>query len=141
MDVSAPRRSTSAIGAQAELAVSSALSRAGFAVFIPLFNAHCRVDLVYLDATGRAQRVQCKSARLVNHSVTFYTRSHTGGVERGYVGDIDLFGIFCEENGLVYLVPVEVVPSRVATLRLKPPRNRQVRGVRWAAPYELGRPW
>lgn len=132
--------STSELGARTELAVASALTTAGFTVFIPFFNAHSRVDLVYQRADG-VRRVQCKSGRLSGNVVGFYTCSHTGGVERGYIGEVEDFGVYCESNGLVYLVPVVDVPSRFATLRLAPARNNQVRGTRDAALYVVGRPW
>jgi hypothetical protein len=56
--------SPSEVGARAELAVATALAKAGHAVFLPLFNGHGRVDLVYEDCDGRLQRVQCKTSRL-----------------------------------------------------------------------------
>lgn len=96
---------------------------------------------MYLTRLGETRRVQCKSARLVNDAVAFYTCSHTGGVERAYDGDVDDFGVYCEATGLVYLVPVADVPTRFAMLRVVAPKNKQVRRVRWAEPYVLGPPW
>lgn len=107
-------------------------------MYLPFFNAHGRVDLVYEKSGGVFRRVQCKSAQLANDVVTFYTCSHTGGVERGYVGDVDEFGVYCEATSAVYLVPVGDVAARLTRLRLAPARNGQLRGTRWAAPYLLG---
>lgn len=134
-------RSTSEIGALAELAVANALNKAGYPVFLPFFNAHSRVDLIYQNALGEPRRVQCKFARFINEAVSFYTCSHTGGVERSYEGDVDDFGVYCEVTGLVYLVPVADVPTRFAMLRVRPPKNKQVRRVRWAEQYVVGPPW
>ena len=140
-DVATAPRSTSAIGARAELAVAGALCKAGFAVFTPFFNAHGRIDVLYESERTGVRRVQCKSAHYKNDVVMFYTRSHTGGIERGYAGDVDEFGVYSEHTGLVYLVPVELVTARLTYLRAAPTRNSQQRGVRWAKDYVLGPPW
>lgn len=132
--------SKSDIGARAELAVAAALSRAGRPVYLPFLNAHSRVDLVY-ETDGEIRRVKCKSARLVNGAVMFHTCSQTRGVDRGYEGDVDESGVYCDETSSVYLVPVGDVPARLASLRLAPTRGNQVRRVRQAAPYLLGPPW
>jgi hypothetical protein len=107
-------------GAMAELAVATALTRSGRPVYVPFFNAHSRVDLVYETTSGEFRRVQCKLARLIGDAVRFYTCSHTGGVEREYLEDADDFGVYCLETGIVYIVPVAEVPIRVASLRLAP---------------------
>lgn len=128
-------RDTSSIGAISEAAVAAALVRAGKAVYAPLFGAHSRTDLVVEDAAG-LHRVQCKTGRLVDdHSVVFRTCSQTGGVQRPYAGQVDLFGVHCSELGTVYLVPVEDVGGASAVLRVTPPRNGQSKGIRWAADY------
>ena len=134
-------KSTSEIGATAELAVANALCRAGLSVYTPFFNAHGRVDLVYENALGEVRLVQCKSGRLVNDVIMFYTCSHTGGVEREYIDDVDEFGVYCAGTGLVYMVPVTDATTRLTSLRVGPARNNQTRRVRWAEPYLLGPPW
>ncbi len=128
---------TSELGALTELAVATALTKAGCAVFLPFFNAHGRVDLIYENPAGDLKRVQCKSARLSGDVMTFYTCSHTGGIERGYRGEADDFGVYCLETDEIYLVPVEDVPTRFASLRVGPAKNNQARRVRWAEPYRL----
>jgi hypothetical protein len=131
----------SGIGARAEAAVASALVRAGRAVFVPVFSAHDRVDLVYMDSSSlRTTRVQCKTARCIRNVLYFRTSSNTANSPRDYVGQIDEFGVFSPDTGLVYLDPVEHMPSRTCSLRLAAARNGQVSGVRWAREYELGPP-
>ncbi len=139
--VTPPPLSTSEKGARTELAVTSALLRAGLTVYLPFFSAHARVDLIYEDSAGGYRRVQCKTAHVIGDVMMFYTCSHTGGVQRTYVGEVDEFGVYCEEAAAVYLVPIDEVPARLASLRLKPTRNNQQRRVRWAEPYRLGPPW
>lgn len=126
---------TSGVGAITEFAVASALSNAGLFVYLPLFNSHSRIDLIYTAGGGDVRRVQCKTAHLRDGAVTFNTCSNTGGIRRTYDGDADEFGVYCIETGAVYLVPVGDVPTRLATLRLLPTKSNQARGIRWAEPY------
>jgi hypothetical protein len=130
--------SPSAVGALTEFAVTSALSKVGLRVYLPLFNAHSRVDLVYESAAGDLRRVQCKTGHIEDGTVAFWTCSNTGGVRKTYIGDVDEFGVYCAQNNSVYLVPIADVATRSARLRLTPPRNNQTHAVRWAKTYYLG---
>jgi hypothetical protein len=130
----------SAIGAQAELRVTSALMNAGFHVFAPCFSAHSRVDLIYLGSDGAARRVQCKTSRFEEGFISFRTCSNTNNQPLDYRGEIDEFGVFSPELRMVYLVPVDDVPLRLARLRIDPTKSNQMIGVRYAKPYELGPP-
>ncbi len=48
------------------------------------------------------------------------------------------FGVYCPQNQIVYLVPIERVPCiTLGTLRVEPPRNGQTHNIRWARDYEL----
>ena len=124
----------SALGAQAELAVASALTRAGRQVYLPFFAAHTRVDLVFEDELG-LHRVQCKTSRLRGDVVAFATCSNTKHVRKDYRGEVDLFGVYSPELDQVFMVPVGDVPLRLGHLRLRPARNVQSKGIRWAADY------
>jgi hypothetical protein len=126
----------SSVGARAELAVATALTRAGMTVFVPFFAAHSRVDLVAHDGV-RLRRVQCKSCTRRGDVLTFRTSSNTGGVSKHYRGDIDDFGIYSPELDRVYLVPVELMPSARGCLRIGPPLNNQRKGVHFASDFEV----
>lgn len=130
----------SEVGAQAEVAVATALMKAGRHVFVPVFSSHSRVDLVYLDDTGATRRVQCKASKLSGGVITFWACSNTGKQRKDYRADVDEFGVYSAALNQVYLVPVTEAPSRMACLRLKPTRNSQQAGVRWAKHYLLGAP-
>lgn len=127
---------TSHVGARAELAVAAALTHAGKIVYLPLFNAHARVDLVFEDDHG-FHRVQCKTSRVRQGVLCFSTCSNSGGIRRGYRGEVDLFGVHSPELQQVFLVPVGEVPQRMCSLRLEPARNGQQRRLRWASDYLL----
>jgi hypothetical protein len=121
------------------MAIASALQRIGKDVFVPLFAAHSRVDLIAVECNGTI-RLQCKSARVMNGSLYFHTCSHTGNVPVDYRDQIDAFAVYSPELDRVYLVPVRDAPVRGCTLRLDAPRNGQLTGIRWAFDYEVGSP-
>ena len=59
---------------------------------------------------------------------------------RSYHGEIDYLGVYCPDNGAVYLVPFEAAPNRrSAALRVEPSLNRQERRIRHAVDYEIAR--
>jgi hypothetical protein len=82
-------------------------------------------------------------ARLTNGAVHFHpcsidSRSEPGRcVRKGYVGQVDLFGVYCPQVKKCYLVPVAIAPATGCYLRVTPARNGQRRGIRRAADYEI----
>ena len=128
--------SPSVIGARAELAVAAALSEAGMAVYLPFFNAHSRVDLVYQDGAG-LHRLQCKTSRIVKGVLCFSTCSNSKGERKDYQGDIDTFGVYSPDLEQVFLVPVDGLPRRSCSLRLSASANGQQKGLGWAKDYLL----
>jgi PD-(D/E)XK endonuclease len=129
-------------GDRTTLAVMLALREAGFAVSVP-FGENTRYDLV-IDDGKRLARVQCKTGRLREGAVLFAACSCYGHhrnpdtARRSYEGQIDLFAVHCQQNGRVYVIPIDDIQARVmVTLRVDPPRNGQRRKIRFAADYEL----
>ena len=56
----------------------------------------------------------------------------------GYEGVIDYYGVYCPDNGKVYLIPIAVVNTSSAFyLRIDPPKNNQQKRIRWAKDYEV----
>ena len=115
---------------------------AGYAVLVP-FGENTRYDLAIDDGVS-LKRVQCKTGRLREGSVRFAACSSYAHhpkpkmVVRDYLGQIDYFGVYCQETGGAYLVPVEDAQVRKAgSLRLTPARNGQKRMIRMAADYEI----
>jgi hypothetical protein len=107
-------------------------------VLIPFGNGR-RYDLV-VDAGDRFLRVQCKTGRVRKGCIAFNTASnhyHRGGGTHNYRGEVELFGVYCQDNDKVYMVPVEEVGLRSAFLRLDPAKNNQQSGIRLAEQYEL----
>ena len=95
----------SEIGARAEAAIARALIMDGKQVYIPLFSAHARADLVFEDVGG-LHRVQCKTSRVIGDVVWFRVCSNTNNEPRDYRGQIDFFGVFSPELDEVYWCPL-----------------------------------
>ena len=133
------------IGDRTTIAVMFALKLRGETVLVP-FGENVRYDLV-ADDGRRLSRIQCKTGRLREGVIRFnvcssYSHHAKPPVEakRTYKGQIDEFGVFCPDTGTVYRIPIEDVPNeRVATLRVAPARNRQIKNVRPAVMYEVAR--
>jgi hypothetical protein len=120
-----------------EAMVLAALVRAGYRPLIPFGGGH-PYDIA-LDEGGKLARVQCKTGRLLKEGVVFFPAASwcRNLSYRSYRGDVDLFGVYCAETEQVYLVPIEDVPEKAASLRVVPPKNGQTRGVRWAKDYVI----
>jgi len=129
----------SEVGAQAEREVAYALERTGWCVYLPHLNAHSRIDLIAVRG-DELLRIQVKTARERDGFLMFRTCSNTANVPRDYRGEIDAFGIYAPAADRVYVVPIDVTPTRMCTLRLTPVSNGQQKGIRMAADFELRRP-
>jgi hypothetical protein len=134
-------RNTSLTGEVCRMQIMAAVALQGKIPLVPLGDFQ-RYDFV-IDDGGRFLRVQCKMGKLVKGAILFHpcsidSRSKNGGcVRKGYVGQVELFGVYCPELGKCYLVPVDEVTATECSLRVDPPRNGQKKGIRWAAVYEI----
>ena len=112
-------------------------------VLLP-FGENQRYDLVIEDE-NKFVKVQCKTGRLQKTGAIKFNTSSSSyhhpnaptryGNSHDYRGQADFFGIYCPENGSVYMVPVDAVGRRQAFLRVAPTQNSQRVGVRWARDY------
>jgi hypothetical protein len=134
------------IGAISQARVMAALVEAGKIVWAPFVHTALRSDVAIEEDDGSFARVQSKTGHILNGAMIFPTQSlraakrETGWrrVARDYQGDIEYFGVYCPDNGKVYLVPIKDVPNlRSGSLRVDPPKNNQKKGIRWAEDYEL----
>jgi PD-(D/E)XK endonuclease len=131
------------VGDRSTLAIMLTLQNAGFIVLTP-FGENSRYDLAIDDGVSLV-RVQCKTGRLRGGAVVFNVCSNyghhlrPGRSHRSYVGQVDFFAVYCRGTAGVYLVPIDDLPVRAtAALRVRPPRNGQNVGVRWAKTYVVG---
>ena len=127
------------VGERTEAIVLAELVKRGYKVLIP-FGVNHRYDFV-IDQGDRFVRVQCKTGRLRRGCVIFHARSirsNTRGVVfRSYLNEVDTFLVYCPQTDRVYAVPVDETTSSDVALRVDPPGNGQVKGIRWAADHEL----
>jgi hypothetical protein len=127
------------IGQRSEAAILAALVGRGYHVLVP-FGVNHRYDFV-LDVDGEFVRAQCKTGRLRKGSIVFRTlstRSNTRtALRRGYLGEADVFLVYCPDVGGVYVVPVESAPGAVMHLRVDPTANHQGLKINWARDFEL----
>jgi hypothetical protein len=132
-------RNSKSVGDITQSQVMADLLKRGKKVLMP-FGDNFRYDLV-VEEDGRFTRIQCKTGKLNRGAIVFAVASsqyHRGGKRQDYRGQIDAFGVFCPDNEKVYIIPIDNLPLvREAKLRVTPTRNSQVKGIRWAAEYEI----
>lgn len=139
-----PHYDPNRIGAVSQAKVLSALTAAGKVVLTPC--VHVRPYDFLIEDAGSFFRVQCKTGRMFRGAVYFRphrlraARRETGWERRvtNYKGEVDFFGVYCPEKDRVYLVPIdEVTSSRFCSLRVTPPKNNQMKRIRWADEYAV----
>ena len=127
-------------GLIAETAVIHECAKLGIGVLRPLDDE--RYDLV-LDLRPRLLRVQCKWAARDGDVIVVRCRTcrrgRAGLIHRAYQpGEIDAIAAFSPDTRQCYLLPTDLSVERAAVaLRLKPTRNNQSAGIRWASDYEF----
>lgn len=130
------------IGLTAHTAILHKLISKGFEVLQPLSD-DLRYDLAYyVMETDEFIRIQCKAGRYSPGigCILFKNFNRTGGRtgRRGYFEDVEYFGVYCEELGKVYLVPVDLVKyTGEVHLRVMPSKNNQEKKIIWAQDYEI----
>lgn len=133
-------RNTTSKGDLSELEIALALVRSGYSILRPM-STGLRYDLAIDNRDGTFSRIQCKSGILRDGFIEFNVSSADARRPNGvpYIGQIEAFGVFCPQNGKVYLVPIDRIAARAskARLRVDAARNGQVRGITLAAPYEV----
>lgn len=126
-----------AVGEISEAIVAAHLIKLGRRVAIP-FGNNQRYDLIVDDGKSLF-RVQVKTGKLKRGCVVFYTCSSNGFTfeKRNYRGQIDVFAVYCPQNGEIYWVPVDAVGGAGAYLRIEPPASKQRCKIRWAKDFRI----
>lgn len=127
------------VGQRSEGAILFQLVRHGYRILLP-FGVNQRYDLVVEDR-GQFLKVQCKTGRLREGAIRFSSQSVQSNTAvtqlRNYLGQVDLFAVYCPDNDRVYMIPADDVPATGMYLRVQKPRNGQRKRVRWAEEYAL----
>lgn len=102
-----------------------------------VFGDNARYDII-VDIGDELLRVQCKTGRIRNGRVSFNTSSVSPftNKQNNYLGQIDLFAIYCPDNDKCYGVPPTHVGISKGYLRIEEPKKRNPKIV-WAETYEL----
>lgn len=126
-------------GDVSEGAIFGALLELGCHVLVPFGQAQ-PYDLMVDRVGAGVVRIQCKTGWERDGCVLFNSCSTDHGRGRqDYRGRADLFAVYFPPTRQVYIVPVEDAATRMTTLRLRPPANRQSARVRHAEDHELAR--
>ena len=129
---------TKSIGELAEAKMLAALVASGEHVLIP-FGDNLRYDLG-IEKDGKLYRVQVKHGVLKGGVIEFNTGSYDYSKQlQTYQGEAEFFGVYCSELDACYLVPVSVAGETKTRLRVEPTKNNQLRRVRFARDFEVGR--
>jgi hypothetical protein len=127
-------------GAIAETAIAHQAVKLGIGVYMPYSDE--RYDLIF-DIRSRLLRVQCKwaSTRGDVMIVPLYSSRRTAdGLRRTCYSpeQVDAFAAYSPETEHCYFVEINDVGALQALhLRLRPARNNQAVGIRWAKDYEF----
>lgn len=123
-----------------ELKVANAFLELGFQVCQPLVS-DSRYDFV-VDIKGKLLKIQVKTSHLAEDNSYFEfatSTSHTntkGTVNRSYTTEeIDYFATIY--NNECYIIPVSECGCRCQRLRLKPTKNKQTAGIKFAKDFLL----
>ena len=129
-------------GAIAETAIAAEAVALGLDVYRPVSEGG-RYDLI-IDTGPRLFRVQCKWAALRGDVVVIGSRT-SRLTPRGYVrttysaAEIDGVAAHCAALQRSFWLPIHLVERQgLVHLRLRPARNGQQQGLKWAAQYPLG---
>jgi len=128
-------------GAIAEAAITKAAVELGVEVYRPAIEGG-RYDLIFAHGQ-RLVRVQCKWAPIYREVVVvrrFSSRRARSGVVRRFyeAGELAAFAAYCAELDQCYFIQQTVVGRSAAIhLRIRPSRNNQSHGVRWASDFEF----
>ena len=123
-------------GNLSEAVLTARLLEAGYNVLIPVGSGH-RYDLV-VETEGGFKKIQVKTSRVYKGSVVFNTCSNNKGyARRSYHGEVDLFGVYCQELNECYLIPVEDAGKSQMMLQIQPSKNNQTKGVHPKNQYKI----
>jgi hypothetical protein len=122
-------------GELGEAMVIADLVRRGFGVALPLGHSW-PFDLVLIRPDGTLERVQVKYARSDGAVLPVKCASTSGWVQYSYhAGIVDWIAVWDSTTGDCFYLPIGEARHREVRLRLRPPRNGQRKGIRWADDY------
>lgn len=128
-------KNTSKVGNLTVAKLLVALAEKGKVVLTP-FGEGERYDLM-IDEGKKVLRVQCKTGKLRKGCVLFNNYSQTGAGTKFYGTTVDAYGVYCPQNGKMYLVPAKDCMRYKTGLRVEPTKNGRTKNIRYAERYEI----
>lgn len=134
---------TKVVGNKTEARILSSLLEVYPTVLLP-FGDNEKYDFVFEDFDKSFKRVQCKTGRYRNGSITFngYSTTRINGKHTTTLyqeGDFEFYGVACSEFPETWLVPISEAGS-TGSLRIDQyPGNRSY-SCKWAKDYVLYNP-
>src|ERR1700731_4890680 len=123
-----------------DLGTSKIIARAielGYSVALP-FGDNQRYDLILVKGKT-ALLAQCKTGRIRNGAMLAKECSNDHRSKRAsqpYKGQVDIFLVYCRDNGKIYKANVDEMPTNEIYLRIDPPKNGHIE-YRSAEAYEF----
>ena len=128
-------------GELAEISIAKQFLKNGYNVSFP-YGDNQRYDLI-IEISNILYKVQCKTGKLKDGVLVFNCSNSTvnevieGQPKGHYRGQIDYFAVYSPELDKCYLLPVSEVGINSAALRIDPPKNNQMKTIRWAKDFEI----
>jgi hypothetical protein len=114
-----------------------ALTERGKIVLTP-FGEGGRYDLM-IDEGEKVLRVQCKTGKLMKDCIVFNNYSQSAAGTKKYGTSIDAYGVYCPQNGKIYLVPASECLGYKTRLLIEPTEDarKKRKNIRLAIQYEI----
>lgn len=128
-------QNTKIIGDKSEAVILAELIKREKVVLIP-FGDKQRYDLA-VEEDGRLIRIQVKTGRLVGDVIQFptYTSTYSSYTPKGYVGEIDYFGVWCPDLNKSFLIPIDRIGTGGCSLRVD--SDRKFKNANYACDFEM----
>ena len=127
------------IGTIGEQVLITEFVKNGVPVLLPVGDNEPFDMVVIID--GRFLKVQVKTTETIKNVAMIFCTNITNPFKktsRKYTEtEIDLFGLYCIENGYIGLLPIKECTSKETIIRLVPPKNNQSTKIKNAETYEF----
>ena len=130
---------TKEIGLIGEQVLIAEFTKIRIPVLLPIGD-NSPYDMV-IDYNGRFLKVQAKTTESVQNGKMVFCTNVTNPFKktsRKYTAsEIDIFGLYCIENGYIGLLPVKECTAKETVIRLDKPKNNQSSKIKMACDYRF----
>ena len=128
-----------AVGNIGEAVAIAEFTKLGIPVFTP-FGQNTPVDMM-ICVNGMYLKVQCKTTECIKNGKMEFSIARTNGFtnSKNYYTrkEVDLFFLYCIENGWTGLITFDECPSNSLIIRVAPPLNNNKIGIKWPYMYDF----